>query len=80
MRKINFRKKCVLFFLLQGWFDLASARHSMGTLRITSTLLDLKDHSAASTLQVSDQDGKVWFQIKFFHTQGLVVQCLCSSL
>ncbi|XP_018451076.1 uncharacterized protein LOC108822481 isoform X2 [Raphanus sativus] len=42
--------------LREGWFDLASARHSMGTLRITSTLLDLKDHSAASTLQVSDQD------------------------
>ncbi|KAJ0247726.1 hypothetical protein HA466_0161480 [Hirschfeldia incana] len=42
--------------LREGWFDLASARHSMGTLRITSTLLDLKDHSAASTLQVSDQE------------------------
>uniref|UniRef100_A0A0D3BLX3 tRNA synthetases class I catalytic domain-containing protein n=1 Tax=Brassica oleracea var. oleracea TaxID=109376 RepID=A0A0D3BLX3_BRAOL len=39
-----------------GWFDLASARHSMGTLRINSTLLDLKDHSAASTLQVTDQE------------------------
>ncbi|CAN6853795.1 unnamed protein product [Brassica oleracea] len=33
-----------------------SARHSMGTLRINSTLLDLKDHSAASTLQVTDQE------------------------
>ena len=47
-------------FFWQGWFDLASARHSMGTLRINSTLLDLKDHSAASTLQVTDQEGKVW--------------------
>ncbi|KAG2319641.1 hypothetical protein Bca52824_012854 [Brassica carinata] len=42
--------------LREGWFDLASARHSMGTLRINSTLLDLKDHSAASTLQVSEQE------------------------
>lgn len=47
--------KCVV---LQGWFDLASARHSMGTLRINSTLLDLKYHPAASTLQVTDQEGK----------------------
>ncbi|CAL9215714.1 unnamed protein product [Arabidopsis halleri] len=42
--------------LREGWFDLASARHSMGTLRINSTLLDLKYHPAASTLQVTDQD------------------------
>ncbi|VVA92011.1 unnamed protein product [Arabis nemorensis] len=42
--------------LREGWLDLASARHSMGTLRINSTLLDLKDHPAASTLQVTDQE------------------------
>ncbi|CAA7020091.1 unnamed protein product [Microthlaspi erraticum] len=42
--------------LREGWFDLASARHSMGTLRVNSTLLDLKDHPAASTLQVTDQE------------------------
>ncbi|XP_020869599.1 coiled-coil domain-containing protein 115 isoform X2 [Arabidopsis lyrata subsp. lyrata] len=42
--------------LREGWFDLASARHSMGTLRINSTLLDLKYHPAASTLQVTDQE------------------------
>ncbi|CAN6908914.1 unnamed protein product [Brassica oleracea] len=42
--------------LREGWFDLASARHSMGTLRINSTLLDLKFHPAASTLQVTEQD------------------------
>lgn len=46
----------------QGWFDLASARHSMGTLRINSTLLDLKDHPAATTLQVTDQEGKFGFK------------------
>ncbi|XP_013626719.1 PREDICTED: cysteine--tRNA ligase 2, cytoplasmic-like [Brassica oleracea var. oleracea] len=58
-RRRSMRK--VIFFLSslmmkKGWFDLASARHSMGTLRINSTLLDLKDHSAASTLQVTDQE------------------------
>ncbi|CAH2036696.1 unnamed protein product [Thlaspi arvense] len=42
--------------LREGWLDLASARHSMGTLRINSTLLDLKYHPAASTLQVTDQE------------------------
>ncbi|XP_019091671.1 PREDICTED: coiled-coil domain-containing protein 115 isoform X2 [Camelina sativa] len=42
--------------LREGWFDLASARHSMGTLRINSTLLDLKYHPAASTFQVTDQE------------------------
>ncbi|KAG2321087.1 hypothetical protein Bca4012_055899 [Brassica carinata] len=42
--------------LREGWFDLASARHSMGTLRINSTLLDLKDHHAATTLQVTNQE------------------------
>ncbi|CAN6934769.1 unnamed protein product [Brassica oleracea] len=46
-------------FFWQGWFDLASARHSMGTLCINSTLLDLKDHSAASTLQVTDQEARL---------------------
>ncbi|WZZ66225.1 hypothetical protein YC2023_077595 [Brassica napus] len=58
-RRRSMRK--VIFFLSslmmkKGWFDLASARHSMGTLCINSTLLDLKDHSAASTLQVTDQE------------------------
>ncbi|CAH8347042.1 unnamed protein product, partial [Eruca vesicaria subsp. sativa] len=42
--------------LREGWFDLASARHSMGTLRVNSTLLDLKDHPAASTFQVTEHD------------------------
>ncbi|XP_058098608.1 uncharacterized protein LOC131243336 isoform X2 [Magnolia sinica] len=39
--------------LRQGWLELASARHSMGTSRITSALFDLKLHSAATTLQVN---------------------------
>ena len=39
---------------LQGWLELATARHSMGTSRINSALLDLKTHSAATTLQVNE--------------------------
>eukprot|EP00262_Sarcandra_glabra_P003235 TRINITY_DN1383_c0_g1_i1.p1 TRINITY_DN1383_c0_g1~~TRINITY_DN1383_c0_g1_i1.p1 ORF type:complete len:213 (-),score=50.42 TRINITY_DN1383_c0_g1_i1:15-653(-) len=38
--------------LRQGWLELASARHSMGSSRITSALFDLKLHSAATTVQV----------------------------
>lgn len=44
---------------LQGWLDLASARHSMGPLRVNSALLDLKPHSAATTLQVTQHDCKL---------------------
>lgn len=40
--------------LRQGWLDLASARHSMGTSRVSSTLLDHKEQSAATKLQVVD--------------------------
>lgn len=40
--------------LRQGWLELATARHSMGTSRINSVLLDLKTHSAATTLQVDE--------------------------
>ncbi|KAG4393709.1 hypothetical protein AAZX31_03G130300 [Glycine max] len=43
--------------LRQGWFDLASARHSMGASRINSSLLDLKLHSAATTLKITNYDG-----------------------
>ncbi|KAG9448724.1 hypothetical protein H6P81_008689 [Aristolochia fimbriata] len=42
--------------LRQGWLDLASARHSMGSSRITSVLIDLKVHPAASTVQVREVD------------------------
>ncbi|CAL9076318.1 uncharacterized protein LOC135636752 [Musa acuminata AAA Group] len=38
--------------LRQGWFELASARHSMGSSRISSVLLDQKVQSAATTFQV----------------------------
>ncbi|KAK7352517.1 hypothetical protein VNO80_17939 [Phaseolus coccineus] len=43
--------------LRQGWFDLASGRHSMGAARINSSLLDLKFHSAATTLKITNYDG-----------------------
>ncbi|KAJ4962469.1 hypothetical protein NE237_022408 [Protea cynaroides] len=39
--------------LREGWLELASARHSMGISRITNVLLDLKPHSAATTIKVS---------------------------
>ncbi|KAM7259387.1 hypothetical protein ACFE04_015128 [Oxalis oulophora] len=42
--------------LRQGWLELASARHSMGTSRINSVLLDMNVHSAATTLQPSGHD------------------------
>ncbi|XP_010536480.1 PREDICTED: coiled-coil domain-containing protein 115 [Tarenaya hassleriana] len=42
--------------LRQGWMDLASARHSMGALRVNSALLDLKVHPAATTVQVTEED------------------------
>ncbi|KAM7517377.1 hypothetical protein LguiA_006960 [Lonicera macranthoides] len=42
--------------LRQGWLELASARHSMGTSRISGALFDLKHHTAATSLQVKDQD------------------------
>ncbi|GAB2300464.1 hypothetical protein Dimus_034506 [Dionaea muscipula] len=39
--------------LRQGWFELASARHSMGASRINTALLDLKSHDAATSVQVT---------------------------
>ncbi|KAK2664053.1 hypothetical protein Ddye_002627 [Dipteronia dyeriana] len=42
--------------LRQGWLELASARHSMGASRINGVLLDLKGHSADTSLQVSRYD------------------------
>ncbi|KZV58830.1 coiled-coil domain-containing protein 115 [Dorcoceras hygrometricum] len=43
--------------LRQGWFELASARHSMGTSRVNSSLFDLKFHRASTTFQVRHCDG-----------------------
>ncbi|KAL6903529.1 hypothetical protein ACP4OV_004342 [Aristida adscensionis] len=40
--------------LRQGWLDLASARHSMGPSRVSSTLFDHKEQSAATKLQIVD--------------------------
>ncbi|XP_059460685.1 uncharacterized protein LOC132189882 [Corylus avellana] len=42
--------------LRQGWMELASARHSMGASRINGALLDLKFHSAATSLQVTGDE------------------------
>ncbi|CAL0305900.1 unnamed protein product [Lupinus luteus] len=43
--------------LRQGWFDLASARYSMGASRINSRLLDLNFHSASTTFKITNYDG-----------------------
>ncbi|XP_072983691.1 uncharacterized protein [Typha latifolia] len=43
--------------LRQGWLELASARHSMGSSRISTTLLDHKVQSAATTVQVTESLG-----------------------
>ncbi|XP_020674938.2 uncharacterized protein LOC110094122 isoform X5 [Dendrobium catenatum] len=40
--------------LRQGWLELASARHSMGPSRLSSTLLDLKVQSAATTVMLNE--------------------------
>ncbi|KMT14138.1 hypothetical protein BVRB_4g079600 isoform A [Beta vulgaris subsp. vulgaris] len=42
--------------LRQGWFDFSSARYSMGASRVNSVLLDLKEHSAATHLEVAKGD------------------------
>ncbi|XP_057974468.1 uncharacterized protein LOC131162223 [Malania oleifera] len=43
--------------LRQGWLEMASARHSMGASRINSALFDLKFHPAATSLQVTQDNG-----------------------
>ncbi|XP_042008360.1 coiled-coil domain-containing protein 115-like [Salvia splendens] len=45
--------------LRQGWLELASARHSMGAARVSSTLFDLKSHHASTTLEVDNVDANV---------------------
>ncbi|CAK9180332.1 unnamed protein product [Ilex paraguariensis] len=42
--------------LRQGWLELASARHSMGTSRVNGALFDLKYHSAATSLEINHDD------------------------
>lgn len=42
--------------LQKGWLDLASARLSMGTSRISSVLFDLKEKPAATMIQISESD------------------------
>ncbi|KAG2692963.1 hypothetical protein I3760_08G077500 [Carya illinoinensis] len=51
--------------LRQGWLELASARQSMGASRINGALLDLKFHSAATSLQVTHHDDEILNQPHF---------------
>ncbi|KAL1309208.1 hypothetical protein HN51_051901 [Arachis hypogaea] len=49
----------------QAWMELASARHSMGTARINTSLLDLKFHPASTTLKITEyDDAKAWFVLR----------------
>ncbi|XP_062090140.1 uncharacterized protein LOC133796582 [Humulus lupulus] len=43
----------------EGWFELASARHSMGASRVSSAMLDLNSHSAATSVQAASDDDDV---------------------
>ncbi|KAH7690979.1 hypothetical protein IHE45_02G086500 [Dioscorea alata] len=52
--------------LRQGWLELASARHSMGSSRVSSALLDLKVQSASTTCGVTDSvDGPHYTLLKW---------------
>ncbi|KAL8245632.1 hypothetical protein R6Q59_006848 [Mikania micrantha] len=42
--------------LRQGWLELASARHSMGASRVNTALLSLKNHSAATKVELDYDD------------------------
>lgn len=42
--------------LRQGWLELASARQSMGSSRVSSALFDLKYHRAATLMEVDHDD------------------------
>ncbi|QHO29491.1 uncharacterized protein [Arachis hypogaea] len=53
----------------QAWMELASARHSMGTARLNTSLLDLKFHPASTTLKITEYDvdlvdAKAWFVLR----------------
>lgn len=53
--------------------ELASARHSMGASRINGALLDLKFHSAATSLQVTGDEGNFMsapFSLRSFISVG----------
>nr|XP_043617072.1 coiled-coil domain-containing protein 115 isoform X2 [Erigeron canadensis] len=43
--------------LRQGWLELASARYSMGGSRVNTALLNLKHHSAATTVELNNDNG-----------------------
>ncbi|KAK1371892.1 coiled-coil domain-containing protein 115-like [Heracleum sosnowskyi] len=42
--------------LREGWLELASARQSMGSSRVSSALFDLKYHRAATLMEVDHND------------------------
>lgn len=48
---------------IQGWLELASARHSMGASRLNTVLLDHKFHPAATSLLVTRDEGKGIYRV-----------------
>ncbi|GER49703.1 hypothetical protein STAS_26965, partial [Striga asiatica] len=50
---LNFLDSMDTYLTPIGWLDLASSRQSMGALRVSSVLFDLKSHHASTTLQLS---------------------------
>ena len=50
-------------YRIQGWLELASARHSMGASRVNTVLLDHKFHPAATSLLVTQDEGKGIYQV-----------------
>ena len=65
--------------------ELASARQSMGASRISSSLFDLKLHSAATSLRVTeDDDGKYILLIhseiiEFIMSESLRLSWSCAD-
>lgn len=51
------------YFLLQGWLELASARQSMGSSRVSSALFNLKYHRAATLMEVDQNDGMILINV-----------------
>lgn len=65
-------------YQIQGWLELASARHSMGASRVNTVLLDHKFHPAATTLLVTQDEGKGIYQFIMISRKLPVTNDLCK--
>lgn len=62
--------------VLQGWMELASARHSMGATRVSSALYNLKSHHASTMVEVDN--GKL-VQLSASNHTFLQNQLVCTA-